>query len=285
MPQRLMAVGVTAVAIGLASVGAGARLIAQEQPPPLPVSATFEVVSVKKSTDPAAQLGARQMGGGRLSAVLTVRALVALAYGYPDTLRPAQLVGGPSWLDTDKFEINATFDGPVAIAPNSPPVRLLAMERALLADRFKLQVHQETRQLPVFDLVRSRADRLGPRLVKSDGSCLPLPSTPAPVTDFAPYCGVKRSVPGAMAAKGIPLSRFALLISFLPDVQRIVRDRTGLTDTYDVEIEFARDAATNTQGAPPITTALKEQLGLELKPATGPVSVIVIDHVELPTPD
>jgi len=225
------------------------------------------------------------MGGGRLSAVLTVRALVALAYGYPDTLRPAQLVGGPSWLDTDKFEINATFDGPVAIAPNSPPVRLLAMERALLADRFKLQVHQETRQLPVFDLVRSRADRLGPRLVKSDGSCLPLPGTPAPVTDFAPYCGVKRSVPGAMAAKGIQLSRFALLISFLPDVQRIVRDRTGLTDTYDVEIEFARDAATNTQGAPPITTALKEQLGLELKPATGPVSVIVIDHVEPPTPD
>jgi uncharacterized protein (TIGR03435 family) len=285
MPQRLMAAGVTAVAIGLASVGARARLIAQEQPPPLPVSATFEVVSVRKSTDPAAQLGARQMGGGHLSAVLTVRSLVALAYGYPDTLRPAQLVGGPSWLDTDKFEINATFDGPVAIAPNSPPVRLLAMERALLADRFKLQVHQETRQLPVFDLVRSRADRLGPRLVKSDGSCLPLPSTSAPVTDFAPYCGVKRSVPGAMAAKGITLSRFALLISFLPDVQRIVRDRTGLTDTYDVEIEFARDAATNTQGSPPITTALKEQLGLELKPAMRPVSVIVIDHVEPPTPD
>jgi uncharacterized protein (TIGR03435 family) len=88
-----------------------------------------------------------------------------------------------------------------------------------------------------------------------------------------------------MAAKGIPLSRFALLISFLPDVQRVVRDRTELTDTYDLEIEFAPDAATNTQGVPSITTALKEQLGLELKPATGPVSVIVIDHVEPPTPD
>jgi uncharacterized protein (TIGR03435 family) len=280
-----MAVVVTALAIGLASVGGEPRLIAQEQPPPLPVSATYEVVSVKKSTDPMAQLVARQMGGGRLSEVLTVRALVALAYGYPDTLRPAQLVGGPSWLDTDKFEINATFDGPVAIAPNSPPVGLLAMERALLADRFKLQVHQETRQLPVFELVRSRTDRLGPRLVKSDGSCLPLPSTPAPVTDFAPYCGVKRCVPGAMAAKGTALPRFALLISFLPDVQRIVLDRTELTDTYDLKIDFARDAATDTLGTPPITTALKEQLGLELKPTTGPVSVIVIDHVEPPAPD
>jgi uncharacterized protein (TIGR03435 family) len=269
------------VAAGIVSL-----LDAQEAPAPLPVSATFEVTSVKRVTDSSAQIGARSISGGRLSAVFTVRTLVQLAYGYPETLRDAQLVGGPSWIDTDRFEINATFDGPIAIAPNSPPVRLLAMERALLADRFKLKVHQETKQLPVFDLVRSRADgRLGPGLVKSDGSCLPLPSSAAPIADLTPYCGVKRSVPGAMTAKGIALSRFALLISFLPDVQRIVRDRTGLTDSYDLDIVFARDAAVDTQGPPPIMTALKEQLGLELKPATGPVSVIVIDSVERPSPD
>jgi uncharacterized protein (TIGR03435 family) len=261
-----------------------ARLMAQE-PAALPVAATFEVVSVKRVTDPSVQLGARTMGGGRLSAVLTVRALVSLAYGYPDTLRDAQIVGGPSWMSTDRFEINATFEGPVAVAPNSPPVRLLAMERALLADRFKLKVHTETRQLPVFDLVLSRPDRLGPRLVKSDGSCLALPSTSAPIADLAPYCGVKRSVPGAMSAKGIAISRFALLISFLPDVQRIVRDRTGLTEAFDIDIDFARDATADAQSAPPIMTALKEQLGLELKAATGPVDVIVIDHVEPPSPD
>jgi len=81
----------------------------------LPVAATFEVVSVKRVTDPSVQLGARTMGGGRLSAVLTVRALVSLAYGYPDTLRDAQIVGGPSWMSTDRFEINATFEGPVAV--------------------------------------------------------------------------------------------------------------------------------------------------------------------------
>ena len=155
---------------------------------------------------------------------------------------------------------------------------------AVLADRFKLRVHQETKPLPVFDLVRSRADgRLGPRLVKSDGSCLPLPSTSAPISDFTPYCGVKRSVPGAMSAEGF-LSRFALLISFLPDVQRIVRDRTGLTEAFDIDLDFARDAA-DAQDKPPIMTALKEQLGVELRPATGPVDVIVIDHVEPPTPD
>jgi len=278
----------SAIQIAVVALVAGSLLShpsAQEQPAPLPVSATFEVVSVKRSTDPSVQIGARMMGGGRLSAVFTVRTLVSLAYGYPDTLRDAQLVGGPSWIGTDRYEINATFEGPVAIAPNSPPVRLLAMERALLADRFKLKVHQETRQLPVFDLVRSRADgRLGPRLVPSDGKCLPLPSTAAPITDSTPYCGVKRSVQGGMTAKGIPLSRFALLISFLPDVQRVVRDRTGLTEAFDIDIEFARDA-TNAQDAPPITTALKEQLGLELRPATGPVNVVVIDSVEKPAED
>ena len=177
-------------------------------------------------------------------------------------------------------------EGPVAVAPNAPPVRLLAMERALLADRFKLKVHEEMRQLGVFDLVRSRADgRLGPRLVRSDGTCLPLPSTPAPIADFTPYCGVKRSTRGAMSAKGLPLSRFALLLSFVPDVQRIVRDRTGLEGAFDLDIEFAPAGGADAPDLPPITTALKEQLGLELRPATGSVSVIVIDSVEPPTPD
>jgi len=74
-----------------------------------------------------------------------------------------------------------------------------------------------------------------------------------------------------------------LLISFLPDVQRIVGDRTGLTEAFDIDLEFARTPAD--QDLAPLMTALKEQLGLELKPATGPVDVIVIDHVEPPSPD
>lgn len=245
-------------------------LVAQQLPAALPVSAAFEVTSVKRVTDPSVQIGARSSSNGRLSAVFTVRALVQLAYGYPETLRDVQVVGGPSWVNTDRFEINATFEGPIGLA-GGVPVRLLSMERGLLADRFKLSVHQETRQLPVFDLVRTRADgRLGPRLVPSDGTC-------------APACGVKRSVAGGMSAKGIAMARFALLISFLPDVQRIVRHRTGLSDAFDIDLDFARTPAD--QDLAPLTTALKEQLGLELKAATGPVDVIVIDHVEPPSPD
>ena len=97
-----MRAAIPLVTVALVATGPILRLVAQEQPAALPVSATFEVVSVKKSTDPSAQMGARMMGGGRLSAVLTVRALVQLAYGYPDTLRDAQLVGGPSWINTDR---------------------------------------------------------------------------------------------------------------------------------------------------------------------------------------
>jgi uncharacterized protein (TIGR03435 family) len=170
--------------VAFAVVGLAAPLFGQEQPAALPVDAAFEVTSVKRVTDPTAQVSARSSNNGRLSVMFTVRTLVSLAYGYPETLRDDQVVGGPSWINTDLFEINATFEGPIGIAPNSPPVRLLAMERRLLADRFQLKVHQETRPVRVFDLVVSREDgRLGPRLSRSDGRC-------------APACGVKRPVAG-----------------------------------------------------------------------------------------
>jgi len=124
------------VAVALVAAAAVSRLVAQE-PAPLPVSATFEVTSVKRVTDPTVQIGARSIrrwpAGGRVYRPDAGAAGVRL----PRHAADAQLVGGPSWIDTDRFEINATFDGPIAIAPNSPPVRLLAMERALLADRVR----------------------------------------------------------------------------------------------------------------------------------------------------
>jgi len=274
------------VALALFALWPLARTQAQPQPPALPVSATFEVVSVKLHPDQTTPIGVRQMGGGRFAAVLTVRTLVLLAYGYPDALIGAQVTGGSSWIDTDRYEINATFEGPLAVAAGGPPVRLLAMERALLADRFKLTIHQEAEPLAVFDLVVSRGDgRLGPRLVRSDGTCLAQPATPAPIADLTPYCGIKRSTRVAMSATGISLSRFARLLSFVPDVERIVRDRTGLVDAFDLDLDFAPVGSAEAQDLPPITTALKEQLGLELRSATGPVDVIVIDRVERPTPD
>ena len=260
----------------------------QTQPPELPVTASFEVVSVKRHIDPTVQLGVRQASESRFSAVFTVRTLIQLAYGYPNsTLFTNQVVGGPSWIDNDRFEINATLVGPLGLTPGGPPVRLIAMERSLLAERFGLKVHQETRQLGVFDLVVSRADgRLGPRLTRSDGTCLPPTFGVSSAADTSRYCGVKRSTPGAISAKGMTLPFFAQLLSFVPDVQRLVRDRTRLDGQFDFDIDFAPVANTaDAQAAPAVFTALKEQLGLELRAATGPVDVVVIDAVEQPTPD
>jgi uncharacterized protein (TIGR03435 family) len=281
------AASVARVAVILAVIAAVPETGAsQTSSPELPVSASFEVASVKRHSDPATQMGVR-VSDSRFSAVLTVRALIQLSYGYPSaTLFNNQVVGGPAWINNDRFEINATLVGPLASAPGGLPVRLLAMERALLADRFRLKVHQETRQLPVFDLVVSRSDgRLGSRLTRSDGTCLPPTLGASAAEDRSRYCGVKRSVPGAISAKGLTLPSFAELLSFVPAVQRIVRDRTQLNGQFDLDVDFAPNANAPDAQAPSFFTALKEQLGLELKPATGPVNVVVIDSVEPPAPD
>ena len=267
---------------------AGSEVGGQSQgaPPQLPAAA-FEVASIKRNQDPDAQLGVRPVTTNRFSGVMTAKMLVQVAYGFPNTLFDGQIVGGPPWTDRDQFEINAVFEGPIAAAPGGPPVRLLAMMRGLLAERFKLQVRTETRQLPVYDLVVDRDNgQLGPRLTRSDGSCLPITAATEPVTDFSRYCGFRRFSPGVMSAKGGTLESLAGALAFLPDVQRVVRDRTGLAGQFDFDLEYTQVAAANDpQAGPTIFTALREQLGLTLRPATGPVEVLVIDRLEPPTPD
>lgn len=259
---------------------------AQGQAPQLPVAA-FEVASIKRNDDPNVQLGIRPVTTNRFSAVATAKTLVQLAYGFPNTLFDGQIVGGPPWVDRDRFEINAVFDGQIAATPGGPPLRLLSMMRALLAERFRLQVRTETRQLPVYHLVLDRAGSpLGPRLTRSDGSCLPITAATGPVTDFSRYCGFRRVAPGVMSAKGATIQNLVGALPFLPDVQRVVRDETELTGQFDFDLEYTPVATANDpQAGPTIFTALREQLGLALRPATGPVEVLVIDRLEPPTPD
>ena len=135
-------------------------------------TAAFEVASIRRNADPNAQLGVRPVTSNRFSAVATVKMLVQVAYGFPNTLFEGQIVGGPGWASSDRFEVDAVFSGSISATPGGPPVRLLAMVRALLADRFKLQVRREQRQLAVYDLVLDRpTGALGSRLTRSDGTC------------------------------------------------------------------------------------------------------------------
>jgi uncharacterized protein (TIGR03435 family) len=272
------------VPIALASVGLADLAPMAAQAP----EAAFEVVSVKPDVNPAAQIGIRPVFGNRFSAVIPVNLLIAVAYGERSTLLDSQVVGAPSWAATDRYEINATFEGPITTAgPGGPADRLMSMIRTLLADRFKLRMHKETRQVPVYDLVVASADgRLGPRLTTPPGTCVRVSGALPANVDFSTLCGFKRVGPTLITAKGIDLDSFAGELSRRPDVGRLVRNRTALTAEFDLELEYVPlSGAGDPQAGPGLTTALRDQLGLALRSTTGPVEVHVVDSLERPTPD
>lgn len=280
---------VTAVALVAASGALNwnwVRPQAQTRQGELP-AAQFEVASIKRNVEPNVQLGIRPINNGsRFSAVVTAKMLIQVAYGYEVALLDSQIVDAPAWVNEDQFEIVATPDGPIAERPDAQPLRLFAMMQNLLADRFRLRLRRQTRQLPIYELVMERGDgRPGPRLRPPDGLCEPFRLTSGPIADFSRLCGIRNAGPGGLTGRSVTLEDLARRLAFNPDVQRIVRDRTGLSSTFDLDLEFTPfNVDPEPSAAPTIFTALREQLGVQLDPATGPVEVLVIEHVEPPTP-
>jgi uncharacterized protein (TIGR03435 family) len=265
--------------------------------------AAFEVASVKPNKSGN---GPRvDMVGGRFTTInLTLRDLVKLAYPVGDRLRnDDQIVGGPNWINADRFDVVAAASGVGAVDTTraagavAPPEsaalnQVRAMVRNLLADRFKLAVHHESRDLSNYELVMARSDgRLGPQLRKSDVDCSTLlnnASPPAPLEGAKAACGGFRLLgPGRMTAHAVTLPMLVSLLSNFPAVGRIVVDGTGLRGSFDLDLEWIPDQPSQQEplhGAS-IFTALQEQLGLKLESARGPIDVLVIDHAEQPTPD
>ena len=235
----------------------------------------FEVASVKKVTEPGMIYGIRPIEpSGRFYAIITVRDLIRVAYGAPLELVEAQLVDAPAWTTNDRFEIIAKATGELAHE------RFLAMMRSLLADRFQLRLRKETRQLPVYDLVLDRAGQRGPRLRPTDGQCL----TSSKQTGADPWltCGFKRVTATSISAAGMMLDDFASGISTRREVQRVVRNRTGLAERFDIDVEFMPEPDAP---AAAFFTAFREQLGLRFQSATAPLDAYVIERVEPPAPD
>jgi uncharacterized protein (TIGR03435 family) len=227
-----------------------------------------------------------------------------MAYG----LQTFQIVGGPDWIGSDRFDIVAKGEGELRPSPpGGPPGPLLVMLQALLAERFKLATHTDTREQQIYALMLARSGgRLGPKLSPTDGDCstLPPPGSPGrppgppspPRAGERPRCGMFMGM-GRIAAGGVTMSQLAMTLS--QRVNRVVRDSTGLAGWYEFEIEFTPEQMPAfSQGgpqpggppppspdAPSIFTALQEQLGLKLEARRGPVDVLVIDSVERPTPD
>ena len=172
-------------------------------------------------------------------------------------------------MTTDRFDITATAQG------TPTPEIVGALLRSLLEERFALATHRESRDLPTYRLTLMRSDhRLGPKLVKSDVDCaLARGTVPDPCT--------ARAATGGILATAILFKNFVNMLQ--SSVDRTISDQTGLTGAYDVSLEWA--AQPDDTSKPSLVTALQKQLGLKLESARGLVNVLVIDHVEKPTPD
>jgi uncharacterized protein (TIGR03435 family) len=258
------------------------------QTPPAAAS-RFEVASVKPNTSgPASESGGWWRNGSVTITNMPARMLIITAYG----LRPDRIVGGPSWIDSERFDVSAR-------APEgAPDTQLPAMLRTLLAERFKLVARTEIRDQPVYALVLARTDgRLGPNL-KPSTECRkggsaggPASPTPPPQPGEPLMCGIRSTFTDATGGviQGGATTLATLARALDGSTGRSVVDRTGLTGTFDVDLRFARMnlqvAPAADSGLPTLFTAVQEQLGLKLESQTGNVEFLVIDSIERATPD
>ncbi len=239
---------------------------------------SFETVSVKPSTRPAdgpTKLMMNLDDGSFVARGVALQTLIKLAYHVQDP----QLSGGPDWLNTEKFDIDAKMS-----AADAAELRKLPMEphgdqgvlKTLLRDRFQLGVHPEVRNLAVYDLV---VDKKGAKLQESSG----------------PH--MMRLGKGELVSEGAPLALLTEQLSVR--LGRTVVDKTGLKGNYAFSLHWTPDANEEARikadgiseaALPPsaetsesILTAVQEQLGLKLEPKTDAVQVLVIDHAEMPS--
>jgi uncharacterized protein (TIGR03435 family) len=299
MTNRTIAKLSVAQKVVLAGVGAMAMvapILAQTAPRPAAGGALrFEVASIKRNPGDAQKAFVMQRflpGGGFEGFNVTLGSVIRLAYGLQDF----QTVGAPKWVDTDRFDIQ--MRAPQGAVEIEAPRRL----QSLLAERFALKAHTEKRDHPIYALVLVRADKsLGPRLRRSPFDAKTIQEQDArmlrenPATFTPLECGLTagRRLGSCGGTIAVLASRFPMYVG------RMVVDRTGLTGAYAYDLTFG-DLPVPGAGpgggfpfptkppdpdAPSLFTALEQQLGLKLVSQTGPVDVLVIDHVQPPKPN
>jgi uncharacterized protein (TIGR03435 family) len=227
----------------------------------------FEVASIKASkqggrgrsllTDPAGRFTTENA---------TLRAIIVFAFG----VRDFQISGGPSWLDSDRFDIVAKPQN------RSTPAQVPQMVQSLLVDRFKLKFHRETKEMPVFALV---VGKNGPKLKPTK-----------PEDDASRSNRGFQGGRGELNALGADMAALATRLSAI--VGRPVIDRTGLTGRFDFKLQWEPDTpvqmrspdgpVADSEHGPSIFTAV-QQLGLKLENQKAPVEIMVIDSVEKPS--
>ncbi|WP_213806273.1 TIGR03435 family protein [Granulicella sp. dw_53] len=250
-------------------------------PPVTDVSLVFEVATIKQNK--SGDSGSRStLNNGRFIASNTsLKNLIQYqAYGIPES----RILGGPKWLNSERFDIEAKVDASALerlrkLSRGQQRLQRQGMFQQLLAERFKLATHWETRELPVYALVgaKNKLSLLGSKELEGSAHV--------------------STGNGEFNARGVTLAQLseALTQELYRDLGRPVIDLTGIDGRYDVTLKWTPEtgAASIKSGAdggaappdagPSIFTAIQEQLGLKLESTKGPVKVLVIDHVEMPS--
>lgn len=277
----------------LGSIAIAVLLVAVSRPAPkaFAQSATtgeriaFEVASVKPNKSGARAIDINTYPGSRFVATnIPLRSLVRLAYGLEDH----EIVGGPSWMDSDPFDVEAIAgrELPEMTGPFGAGGALPEMLKSLLADRFRLVARTEVRDMPVAQLVMARDDRRpGGRLMRSAMDCAALFAQRKP-GEGSPPCGV-RMAPGSIVLEGVPISQLASALTGV--VRRTVIDRTNLEGNYDLQLHWqmrqpsSPDAPPTPTAGPTLFDALRDSAGLRLENSVGPQEILVIESVQRPS--
>ncbi len=271
---RVSARSVAAGIAGLLTLGVIASLfpdwIAFAQTP----RPAFDVASIKQHTGQANGVTFEDLEGGRLNVVNNpISNVIRNAYG----IAFYQLIGAPDWIDSDRYDIEAK--GPATAGHKE----MMLMIQTLLADRFAMRAHFETREMPAYILTVAKG---GPKLrLTGSEDCVPFDSTKPKPEAVPNVCGnnlVSRN--NGWNATHISMRGVTGVLSAV--MGRPVLDQTAVKGTFDVRLKWSDDLTLQDSppDAPPsIYVALRESLGLELKSDRGPVEVLVIDHIERPT--
>lgn len=269
----------TAALVLLSAIGSTSGMDAQA-PDTHP---TFEVAAVKREVDIVSGMTFAARPGGTLTVINNeLTNVIDNAYG----IRRYQVIGGPDWINSDRYNIQAKASGDV------PRDELMLMLRSLLEDRFKLKVHRETRALPIYVMTTAKGG-LKVRPAR-DGSCVAFdpkkPPRPSPGQPRTPFCGNNRITQNTWNATSVGMPEAAAALVGV--LGRNVVDKTGVSGKFDIHLQWTPDqapAGAETVGpeasAVSLFTALEEQLGLKVESSRGSVDVLVVDHVERPSDD
>jgi uncharacterized protein (TIGR03435 family) len=263
-------------------IAAGIHGAAQTTPPLAFEVATVKVMDQNKPHPPSVRIAGDQFE----ATGMTLKELIKIAYDL-NYGADRQVSGGAAWIGSTRFDIEAKEDPSLGVelqkmSEQQRGDRLRQMLRGLLGERFQLQLHHESTELPIYNLV----------MAKSGSKLMPSVPRPASSTDDPPAKprGSLR-FPGRGVLEGNDADSLMLVtaLSMQPEIGgRLVVDKTGLTGKYDFTLRWTPDMGQGSdppgaEAGPSLFTALQEELGLKLESTKAPVDVLVIDHVEMPT--